>query len=266
MLNDKQNIMEKYEPMSATAKYGMVGTMILVTIGVFLYLLKKTFEARNLNLKEEEEKAREGYAKLTILEEQEDIMEDNMADEYNINTDFQDESFHYNFITEDLWEDFLINLRLKQREKCSKKGAELSASMYYQAFAKYLKIHLIELQNLKSLELRRESSVKLKVMITNGEKGSQMTETSKPFPIEDNIDMNEKITFKIKEKELKYSILYISLFCDDVFYQEYLLGAVSFDLSIANYRVRQSINEEILPVKKVNLDTLIFFLFIKTIS
>ena len=250
--------MEKHEAISKRAKYIMVGSMIFITIGVFLYMLKKAFEARHLYLKEEEEKSREGYAKLTILEEQEDMMEDNMIADYNINTDYQESNGYENFISDDLWDNFLIQSKLIKEKIDAKneKGAQLKASMYYQAFAKYLKVHIIILQNLTSYELSSSSFLKLKVMVCDGISGRNLTETTKSLAVAKDIDVNEKIIFKIKEEELKTSTLYISLFCEDVFYQESLLGAVSLDLSIANYRIRQTISEEIIPVKKVGLHTL----------
>ena len=68
---------------------------------------------------------------------------------------------------------------------------------------------------------------------------------------DDMIDVDTKMLFRLSEEEMKNTTLYVSLLCEDIFFQEYLLGAVSLDLGIADYRAKQDICEEIIPVKKV---------------
>lgn len=261
-----QRKLEKREIIVYRVGYGMVLAMILITVAVFLYMVKKTFDARKEYLRKLEEKEKEGYAKLTIQKEQEDLMEDQLAGEDEdfdeIVADFQDGNAYEEFLTDELWEDFFRTSVYKKKELEMKhhNGAELRASMYYQGFAKYLKLHLVSLNNLVSYEISASSSIKLKVMITNNINGRQLVDVTKSYPCERDIDVNEKLIFKIEEEELKSSTLYISMFCEDIFYQEYLLGAVSLDLSIANYRIRQTISEEVIPVKKVRTVCFVFFL------
>ena len=55
----------------------------------------------------------------------------------------------------------------------------LEANIYYQVFAKFLKIHLTQLRNVSSYDVGKHSNIKLKVMVCNNTSGRKLTETSR---------------------------------------------------------------------------------------
>ena len=78
--------------------------------------------------------------------------------------------------------DFPIEQSTTRRPREDEEDVEttyLEANIYYQVFAKFLKIHLTQLRNVSSYDIGKHSNIKLKVMVCNNTSGRKLTETSR---------------------------------------------------------------------------------------
>lgn len=243
-------------------KVFMVLFMLVVFFSLIVWLIKKFSE-----LKEEADKRRakeneERHAESAIFEEQEEkhTREEEIQErKSNMKNDFKLYNKYVNFLSQHTWNKYSIDKGCtKQKYKpklydidSTVKPAQLELMLFYQSLIKAFRIIIISVKDIKSFISSERNFIRLQLMIYRMNK-VKYSENSLLYQFQDHIEIDEKFTFQMEEKEFTNCILYVSLWNVDVFHQELLLGAVSIDLEQYDYSIKNTITEEFLPVKQVN--------------
>ena len=234
-------------------KYFMLFVMLVASISIIIYILKKIAEKRAAYLKELNRQER--HAENAILEEQEAKIEEEEREEKTMVTDMKYYSAYQEFLPESLWDKYVIHQELfpqrpETETEIEVEPAQVEVLMYYQSFVKLFRVIIISVRNLNCFRSNDSKLIKLKVLLRRPD-GTNEAELSETYSLTENVSMEERFSFQMQERNFSGCILYISVWSVDIFYKELLLGAISIDLSLYDHTLKRTIIENVIPVKQV---------------
>ena len=244
-------------------KVFMVLFMLVVFFSLIVWLIKKFSEFKEEADKRRAKENEERHAESAIFEEQEEkhTREEEMQErKTNMKNDFKLYNKYVNFLPQHTWSKYSIDkdMAIKKPKLCdidsTVKPAQLELMLFYQSLIKAFRVIVISVKDIKSFISNEKHLIRLQLMIYRVNK-VKYSENSLLYQFQDDIEIDEKFTFQMEEKEFTNCILYVSLWNVDVFHQELLLGAVSIDLEQYDYNIKNTVTEEFLPVKQVNFLT-----------
>lgn len=240
-------------------KYFIVFIMLSIMIGIFFYIMKKILEKREQYLYKLACQREDRHAESAIMEEQEILhIRDNAEEANKMQVDLT-QYFVFNDYSPDLlWHEYKINQQTQNKTKNSTSAVDLEDQqakieilLYYQAFVKLFRLHVISIQDLHCFRTSESKSVKLKILLHKSEV-DQYSKVTQIYEMDsDDVHCDDKFAFPLLQQEIGDYILYISLWSVNAFYQEILLGAASIDLKSYNSKVKTTIVQNVMPVKKV---------------